>query len=152
YPKDSYTSTLSEVNIRPTPPLPSEKQAPSSNSCYKVVHGKHPTPGAVALRTCPRARGKCHALFPTDGHPDEAGLYPTQVGGALLAETTCAAGRAGSGPEGGGGNASGHDPRPDPAPLRRQERASCGVRRCRAWPTSESPQSGTTAWQQGPWP
>jgi hypothetical protein len=39
------------------PPPPSEKQALSSKSCYKVVHGKHPTPGEVDLRTCPRARG-----------------------------------------------------------------------------------------------
>jgi transposase-like protein len=44
-----------KYSANPSPP--SEKQALSSQSCYKVVHGKHPTPGEVDLRACPRARG-----------------------------------------------------------------------------------------------
>src|SRR4029434_273734 len=105
------------------PLLPSEKAELSRKSCYTVAYGTHRTTREVDLRTCTSEREWHHALFPTDGGTDKAGLYPAQMGGALLAEATRATSGARNRPEGGGGSTSSHNPRPTTAPVRHQERA-----------------------------
>ena len=105
------------------PLLPSEKAELSRKSCYTVAYGTHRTTREVDLRTCTSEREGHHALFPTDGGTDKAGLYPAQMGGALLAEATRATSGARNRPEGGGGSSSSHNPRPTTAPVRHQERA-----------------------------
>src|SRR4030095_10731909 len=78
--------SISKYSVNPL--LPSEKAELSRKSCYTVAYGTHRTTREVDLRTCTSEREWHHALFPTDGGTDKAGLYPAQMGGALLAEAT----------------------------------------------------------------
>src|SRR6266705_4271862 len=104
------------------PPTPSEKTASSRKIWYNLVHGPYRTPTNLHFRARAGTQEWYHALFPTDSGVDEAGLYRAQVGGELLAGTTRAACGTGSGPEGRSGSTPEHQPRLDPAALRRQKR------------------------------
>src|SRR4029434_5985985 len=111
--------------------LPIRKKVLSKKSWYNIAHGKYSATTHLHLGVCTGQRQERHALFPTDSGADEAGLYQAQVGGQLLAGTTRVPGATRSGPEGTSRNALSSGARPEPTPLRDQERSICACRRQR---------------------